>query len=37
MKELRTEIEFEATPEEVWEVLADLPADCVLLLRVAVC
>jgi hypothetical protein len=26
MKELRTEIEFEGTPEEVWEVLADLPA-----------
>ena len=26
MKELRTEIEFEGTPEEVWEVLTDLPA-----------
>jgi hypothetical protein len=26
MKELRTEIEFDGTPEEVWEVLADLPA-----------
>ena len=26
MKELRTEIEFEGTSEEVWEVLADLPA-----------
>jgi hypothetical protein len=26
MRELRTEIEFEGTPEEVWEVLADLPA-----------
>ncbi len=26
MKELRTEIEFEGTPQEVWEVLADLPA-----------
>ena len=26
MKELRTEIEFEGTPGEVWEVLADLPA-----------
>ena len=26
MKELRTEIEFEGTPEEVWAVLADLPA-----------
>ena len=26
MKELRTEIEFEGTPEEVWTVLSDLPA-----------
>lgn len=26
MKELRTEIEFEGTPEEVWAVLTDLPA-----------
>jgi hypothetical protein len=26
MKELRTEIEFEGTPQEVWEVVADLPA-----------
>ena len=26
MKELRTEIEFDGTPEEVWEVLVDLPA-----------
>jgi hypothetical protein len=26
MKEVRTEIEFEGTPEEVWEVLTDLPA-----------
>jgi hypothetical protein len=26
VKELRTEIEFEGTPREVWEVLADLPA-----------
>ena len=26
MKELRTEIEFEGTSEEVWEVLADMPA-----------
>jgi hypothetical protein len=26
MKELRTEIEFEGTPQEVWEVIADLPA-----------
>ena len=26
MKELRTEIEFDGTPEEVWAVLADLPA-----------
>jgi hypothetical protein len=26
MKELSTEIEFEATPPEVWDVLADLPA-----------
>jgi hypothetical protein len=26
MKELRTEIEFEGTPQEVWDVLADLPA-----------
>src|SRR6266540_3158443 len=26
MKELRTEIEFDGTPQEVWEVLADLPA-----------
>jgi hypothetical protein len=26
MKELRTEIQFEGTPQEVWEVLADLPA-----------
>jgi hypothetical protein len=26
MKELRTEIEFEGTPQEVWEILADLPA-----------
>ena len=26
MKELRTDIEFEGTPQEVWEVLADLPA-----------
>jgi hypothetical protein len=26
VKELRTEIEFEGTPQEVWEVLADLPA-----------
>ena len=26
MKELRTEIEFEGTPQEVWAVLADLPA-----------
>jgi len=26
MKELKTEIEFEGTPEEVWDVLADLPA-----------
>ena len=26
MKELRTEIEFEGTPQEVWNVLADLPA-----------
>ena len=26
MKELRTEIEFDGTPEGVWAVLADLPA-----------
>ena len=26
MRELRTEIEFAGTPQEVWEVLADLPA-----------
>jgi hypothetical protein len=26
MKELRTEIEFEGTPAEVWAVLTDLPA-----------
>lgn len=26
MEELRTEIEFEGTPEEVWAVLTDLPA-----------
>jgi hypothetical protein len=26
MKELTTEIEFDGTPEEVWAVLADLPA-----------
>jgi hypothetical protein len=26
MKELTTEIEFDGTPEEVWEVLSDLPA-----------
>ena len=26
MRELRTEIEFEGTPQEVWDVLADLPA-----------
>jgi hypothetical protein len=26
MRELRTEIEFDGTPDEVWEVLADLPA-----------
>jgi hypothetical protein len=26
MKELRSEIEFEGTPDEAWEVLADLPA-----------
>jgi hypothetical protein len=26
MKELSTEIEFDGTPQEVWEVLADLPA-----------
>jgi hypothetical protein len=26
VKELRTEIEFDGTPEEVWEVLVDLPA-----------
>src|SRR6266508_1688914 len=26
MKELRTEIEFDGTPQEVWGVLADLPA-----------
>ena len=26
MKELTTEIEFEGTPEEVWDVLVDLPA-----------
>ena len=26
MRELSTEIEFEGTPEETWEVLADLPA-----------
>ena len=26
MREIRTEIEFEGTPEEAWEVLADLPA-----------
>jgi hypothetical protein len=26
MRELRTEIEFEGKPDEVWEVLADLPA-----------
>ena len=26
MKELRTEIEFDATPQEVWDVLVDLPA-----------
>jgi hypothetical protein len=29
MRELRTEIEFDGTPEEVWEVLADLPAHAV--------
>jgi hypothetical protein len=27
VKELRTEIEFEGTPQEVWEVLADLLID----------
>ena len=26
MRELTTEIEFDGTPEEAWEVLADLPA-----------
>jgi hypothetical protein len=26
MKELSTEIEFDATPQEVWDVLVDLPA-----------
>lgn len=26
MKELRTEIEFDGTPDDVWTVLADLPA-----------
>jgi hypothetical protein len=26
MKELRTEIEFDGTPDEIWSVLADLPA-----------
>ena len=26
MKELTTEIEFEGTPQEVWDVLTDLPA-----------
>ena len=26
MRELTTEIEFEGTPQEVWDVLADLPA-----------
>ena len=26
MKELRTEIEFDGTPQEVWDVLTDLPA-----------
>lgn len=26
MRELRTEIEFEGTPHEVWDVLTDLPA-----------
>ena len=26
MKELRTEIELDRTPQEVWEVLADLAA-----------
>jgi hypothetical protein len=26
MKELRTEIEFEGTPDEVWTVLTDLPS-----------
>lgn len=26
MKELRTEIEFDGTPEEVWAVIADVPA-----------
>jgi hypothetical protein len=26
MKELRTEIEFDGTPREVWEVLTDLPS-----------
>jgi hypothetical protein len=26
MKDLRTEIEFDGTPDEIWAVLADLPA-----------
>jgi hypothetical protein len=26
MRELRTEIEFDGTPQEVWEILADLPS-----------
>jgi hypothetical protein len=26
MRELKTEIEFDGTPQEVWEILADLPS-----------